>query len=77
MIIPGILSSGASGHLGLAVDYLVIAGGGGGGNDDGSGGGAGGYLTSIGGSPTTLSFATAFTVTVGAGGSSGNATPGS
>jgi hypothetical protein len=51
----------------LSCDYLVVAGGGGGGGSrSAGGGGAGGYLTSIGGSP--LSISTAQTVTVGAGG---------
>ena len=63
---------------GLTCDYLVVAGGGsGGGQVVGSvgagGGGAGGYLTSIGGSPLSLSAA-GYTVTIGAGGTgvSGN-----
>jgi hypothetical protein len=58
----------------LSCDYLVIAGGGSGGRDTDSGtgaggGGAGGYLTSIGGSPLSVT-ATAYTITVGAGGAS-------
>ena len=67
MPIIGILASAISGHLGLSVDALVIAGGGGG---DDAGGGAGGvaYYGS-----TSLAFNTSFTVTVGAGGS-GNQT---
>lgn len=48
----------------LSCDYLVVAGGGGG---SAGGGGAGGYLTSIGGSPLSVT-ATAYTITVGAGG---------
>ena len=55
----------------LTVDYLVIAGGAGGGSN-GGGGGAGGLLatTTYGGAGSALniSFATAYTVTVGAGG---------
>ena len=56
------------------VEYLVIAGGGGGGHGtttnrwrEGAGGGAGGYLTAAGASTAS---GTAYTVTVGAGGSS-------
>jgi len=66
----------------VTATYLVIAGGGGGGGAvRGGGGGAGGYRSSVqgessgGGSsaetPLTLSFGTAYTVTVGAGGNSG------
>ena len=56
----------------LSCDYLVVAGGGGGGGgssifSQGGGGGAGGYLT---GSSLSVS-ATAYTITVGAGGSGG------
>ena len=54
---------------GVSATYLVIAGGGGGagGNGGGGGGGAGGYLTS-----TLISaLNTAFTITVGAGGTPG------
>jgi hypothetical protein len=52
----------------LSCDYLVVAGaGGGGGGGRGGGGGAGGYLTSIGGSPLSVA-ATAYAITVGAGG---------
>lgn len=60
-------------QLGLSCDYLVVAGGGGGGGGSsgssrsGGGGGAGGYLTSIGGSPLSVT-ATAYSITVGAGG---------
>jgi hypothetical protein len=53
----------------LSCDYLVVAGGGGGGHN-GGGGGAGGYRTSIGGSPLSVT-ATAYTITVGAGGAGG------
>jgi hypothetical protein len=53
----------------LTADYLVVAGGGGGGFN-GGGAGAGGYRTSIGGSPLSLT-ATAYTVTIGAGGIGG------
>ena len=61
----------------LTADYLVIAGGGGAAgminNGGGSGGaGAGGYRTSIGGSALSLT-ATAYTVTIGAGGAGGSA----
>lgn len=69
----------------LTLDYLVVAGGGGGGNGLGSGtyasggGGAGGLRCTVnatggGGSPETplgLSLNTAYTVTVGAGGTFG------
>ena len=66
----GIYASQISGHLGLTVDLLVIAGGGGGGsgsggNSGGGGGGAGGLLAL---SSQTLAFNTSQTVTVGAGG---------
>jgi len=50
---------------GLLVDYLVVAGGGG---AQVGGGGAGGYRTSIGGTSLSLASNTAFTVTIGAGG---------
>ena len=55
----------------LTVDYLLVAGGGAGGADGGrgGGGGAGGLLTSIGGTPLTLSKGTQYTITVGQGGS--------
>jgi len=46
------------------IDYLVVAGGGGGGRQIAGGGGAGGYRTATGLSLT----ATAYTITVGAGG---------
>jgi hypothetical protein len=49
----------------VTADYLVVAGGGGGGW---GGGGGGGYRTSIGGSTLSLVSGTAYTVTVGAGG---------
>lgn len=49
----------------VTADYLVVAGGGGGGW---GGGGGGGYRTSIGGSTLSLTSGTAYTVTVGAGG---------
>jgi hypothetical protein len=57
---------------GNGVAGTVNTGGGGGGGDEGTGasaggGGAGGYLTSIGGSPLSLTTS-AYTVTVGAGG---------
>jgi hypothetical protein len=48
----------------LTCDYLVVAGGGGG---SCGGGGAGGYLTSIGGSPLSVT-AQAYSITVGSGG---------
>ena len=48
------------------VEYLVIGGGGGGGNERAGGGGAGGYLTS-----SINVQAISYTVTVGAGGASG------
>jgi len=64
----------------LSCEYLVIAGGGGGGYGYGAGGGAGGYRTSVVGATTggggsaestlSLANATAYTVTVGAGGPS-------
>lgn len=46
------------------VDVLVVAGGGGGGSDRAGGGGAGGFRTTT----QTLTSATGYTVTVGAGG---------
>ena len=55
----------------LTAEYLVIAGGGGGGTSGytgGGGGGAGGYRTATG---LSLTVATNYTVTVGAGGGSG------
>ena len=67
----------------LVVDHLVIAGGGGGGrNGNGGGGGAGGYRTSAGTSGggasaesrVTVAVSTNYTVTVGAGGTSGQVT---
>ena len=53
---------------GYPAEYLVIAGGGGGGANIGGGGGAGGYRTATG---FSLNGGTAYTVTVGAGGSAG------
>jgi hypothetical protein len=51
-------------QTGLSCDYLVVAGGGGGGFNGGGGGGAGGFRTG-----TSLAVtATAYTITVGAGG---------
>jgi hypothetical protein len=47
------------------VDYLVVAGGGGGGSDAGGGGGAGGFLT---GSGQSITPASSYSITVGAGG---------
>ena len=47
-----------------AVDYLVVAGGGAGSNDRGGGGGAGGMIVASG----NLTVGTAYTITVGAGG---------
>jgi len=53
----------------LSCDYLVVAGGGGGGGDVGGGGGAGGFRTG-----TSLAVTTsAYTITVGAGGTAGSA----
>jgi len=65
--------------ISLTVDFLVIAGGGGGGSGGGGGGGAGGYRTSTGTSggggsaesSLTLNVGTAYTVTVGGGGTGG------
>lgn len=51
------------------VDVLVVAGGGGGGSDRNGGGGAGGFRTTT----QTLSSATGYTVTVGAGGPNNSA----
>ena len=48
----------------VSATYLQVAGGGGGGSDNAAGGGAGGLLTGT----TSLSLATSYTVTVGAGG---------
>jgi len=65
----------------LTVDYLVVAGGGGGGRQIAGGGGAGGLRTSYTNSSSlnghtestiTLSTATNYTVTVGAGGAGGS-----
>ena len=53
------------------VQYLVVAGGGAGGASAGAGGGAGGLLTGT----TSVSLATNYTVTVGAGGSGALGTP--
>jgi hypothetical protein len=62
----------------ILVDYLVIAGGGGGGSERGGGGGAGGYINSFNSETSgrgstsetnlSLTIATDYTVTVGAGG---------
>lgn len=52
----------------LSVEYLVVAGGGGGAGGTGGGGGAGGYRT---GTLTNLNTGTAYTVTIGAGGTPG------
>jgi hypothetical protein len=63
----------------ITADYLVVAGGGGGGNTYGGGGGAGGLRCTVGATggggslETPLSLtATAYTVTVGAGGLAGS-----
>ncbi len=67
----------------LTVEYLVVAGGGGGGcaNGGGGGGGAGGFLTNYAGTALSLTVATNYVVTVGAGGAGGstssNGQPGS
>jgi hypothetical protein len=53
----------------LEVEYLVVAGGGGGYFNGAAGGGAGGFRTNVGGSLLACSSGTAYTVTVGAGGS--------
>jgi hypothetical protein len=47
-----------------SIDYLVVAGGGGGNSSNGGGGGAGGYISST----STMVAATAYNVTIGAGG---------
>jgi hypothetical protein len=47
-----------------SVEYLVVAGGGGGGNDVGGGGGAGGLLSNT----FSLTPASSYTITIGAGG---------
>ena len=52
-----------------SVEYLVTAGGGGGGGGHGGGGGAGGYRTASG---YTVITNTAYTVTIGAGGTGGS-----
>ena len=52
-----------------SVDYLIVAGGGGGASGIGAGGGAGGFLTST----TTLTPATNYSITIGAGGAGGAA----
>jgi len=57
----------------VSANYLVVAGGGGGGSRFGGGGGAGGFLTST----TSLNSATAYAVTVGAGGAGSPANNGS
>ena len=70
--------------LGLAVDYLVVAGGGSGGVGNAGGGGAGGLrstVTATGGggsleSALSLSLNTSYTVTVGAGGAAISASSG-
>ena len=67
----------------LTVNYLVVAGGGGGGcaNGGGGGGGAGGFLTNYASTALSLTVATNYVVTVGAGGAGGstssNGQPGS
>jgi hypothetical protein len=58
---------------GLSCDYLVVAGGGGGGSGTAGGGGAGGYLTGTGFAVTS---GTPIAVTVGAGGTTPGAYPG-
>ena len=64
----------------LLIEYLIVAGGGGGGDSygliGGGGGGAGGYVTNYGGTKLSLSTATNYTVTIGAGGSSAYSTRG-
>jgi hypothetical protein len=52
-----------------SVDYLVVAGGGGAAGDLGGGGGAGGYISSS----AVVSSTSAYTVTIGAGGTGGTA----
>jgi hypothetical protein len=59
-------------NAGYLIEYLVVAGGGGGSNYYGAGGGAGGLLAST----VTLTAGNAYTVTVGAGGTATNNTPG-
>ena len=63
-------SNQANTSLGFITEYLIVAGGGGGGSsyNGGGGGGAGGLLT---GTLSNLSLSTAYTITVGAGGSTG------
>jgi len=51
------------------IEYLCVAGGGSGAGGDGGGGGAGGFLTNFGGTAIGLTPGTAYTVTVGGGGS--------
>jgi len=53
----------------VTVEYLIVAGGAGGGLNIGGGGGAGGYRTNYGSTAITLAPSTAYTVTVGSGGS--------
>jgi len=56
-------------NIPLTISYLVVAGGGSGGaNSNSGGGGAGGYRTNFGGTSISLSAATNYLVTVGAGG---------
>ncbi len=55
----------------FSVSYLVIAGGAGGGWAYGGGGGAGGYKTNYGGTALSITPATNYTLTVGAGGAGG------
>lgn len=52
-----------------SIDYLVVAGGGGGGDRHGGGGGAGGYRAFT---ATSVSTGTAYTITVGSGGTAGS-----
>ncbi len=60
----------------LTVEYLVVAGGGSGGsNSNSGGGGAGGYRTNYGGTALTLSVATNYNVTVGAGAAATTSSP--
>jgi hypothetical protein len=69
---PGTFTVSNTGSGSSTVDYLVVAGGGGGGGRHGGGGGAGGfrqnYPSSCAGLPVT---ATAYPITVGAGGAAG------
>ena len=58
----------------LAVEALVVAGGGGGGGSHGGAGGAGGLIYNA---TQAITLGTAYTVTVGAGGAGGDATPNS